>query len=168
MALAFRNMAFLLLPCLLHAQGSNYATMPSVIRARAYLRPGPGQALFTLKLHQGRSDQWLSITPAHGPARYLQVDDFEKLSSTGAGENPSILEFGDFNFDGYTDFPIEAFRGTTGNDGHFYFLFHPETSTFPFHAGWSNLSQPQFLPKLKRIHAHWNAGNAGGDRKDSS
>ena len=57
--------------------------------------------------------------------------------------------FGDFNFDGYTDFALPAVEFPPHNVTYAYFLFHPDTQEYVF--SFLMFAPPQLLPEEKLL-----------------
>jgi len=72
-----------------------------------------------------------------------------------------IVNFDDFNFDGYLDFSILVDKGATGNSSYNFYLFNPQRQIFEQPKHWPYLCSPEFHPEQKRIISRGNGGAAG-------
>ena len=94
--------------------------------------------IFQLVASKAKDDyniHWMYVQILDKTSRKL-VQQLE-IETYGIGES---LEFGDFNFDGYTDFSLDSGYATLDNKINDSFLFDPKTKTFKDSSIWgSNL-----------------------------
>ena len=94
------------------------------------------------------------------PPKYLKdaLGLFFLSEIEGSALRPKLV---DFNFDGYLDVSLLAYRGATGNSGSNIWLFQPNENTFVYNDALSTAGQLHLDPERRELTSRSNGGHSG-------
>lgn len=132
-------------------------TSGAVVVCRFALGENRGRALMTLTQKDSAAD--VRITVPGRPAGEQQIHLAEALLVMPDGA-PSGIEFGDYNFDGYTDFSVIQFLPAGPNIPSSFALFDREQGRFVLNERLSEMTSPTFDPRTRTVSSAWRGGAA--------
>lgn len=139
--------------CSIQGQTGSRAT----VLCRFALGENRGRPSMTLTQTGEAADLRIAFPGTSASAQNIRLKEARLVMPDDA---PSGIAFGDFNFDGYTDFSVVQFLPAGPNIPSSFVLFDPKQGRFALHDRLSQITSPTFDPHTRTVSSVWRGSAA--------